>query len=306
MADLDRFANWKVIRAESSEIIITDAKSAEATIVFKVPWEDRIPFMAELMGLPSESNSPPYIGAYRPPHTHFDLSALTCHQAKCIGHGRALTDETNTKRPVFEFAKVIAKYGAPQQEYIRDNSEPPVPGTFKIQPYMQESRDYGGEFMTISQQGNYVWASGPGVGTPASAEYEEIPFPVAKLVPHVEITIKVEKVTFIDFEVLDGLAGLINETEFLGAPPETVLFLGATTNRAKTIGGFLPTELSLKFKKKNRSWNLFYRPNARDAQFPDLLAAPENRWERIEPEPYDYADFYNLFAPPNIKIDTTP
>lgn len=306
MADLNRFSGWYVLHDKSDEIEISDAKTAVAYLTFKVPWEDRIPFMAELMGLPSEDNDPPYIGAYREPHAHFDLEALKCTSVKCMRHGRILSDETNEKRPKYEWAKIVATYGVPDKEYVRVDQDEPVQGDFKIVPYMQESRDYGGEFITISQEGNYRWESGPGIGTPASAEYEEVPYPIAKLVPHVEITVRVEKVTSIDFETLDGLAGKVNSEEFLGYPAETVLFLGAVTTRKRSIGGFMPTELELKFKKKNRSWNLFYRPNARDPEDENLLAQPEDRWERVTPAPYDTADFYNLFGYPNIKVDTTP
>lgn len=71
------------------------------------------------------------------------------------------------------------------------------------------------------------------------------------------LVITFHKLPYLPMSLVRSKRGRVNSTTFLGAPAETVLFLGARTIREYSTDGSIVQKVSLTFKERDNSWNKF-------------------------------------------------
>lgn len=118
----------------------------------------------------------------------------------------------------------------------------------------------GGEFLAMpaenADRAIAWWPDGSGVRT------SDGDITVGKVIPTVERNMNWSRVPTVPWTAIRNCIGKLNNAVFLGAPIETVLFIGATITGTRNVGTAAATLYSLdyKFSEKPTNWNKFFRP----------------------------------------------
>lgn len=278
---------------ENSPRIAINQQGVNAIRVFKLAWADWQAFARELIGTwriiggATQFISPiPFPGL--PNLIVWEVSVEPFHPDSPDGNvAVSLGAFTNTYTA--GGAKVTAHYKTQFDEDNQDRPDlPPVPkGT-----YLTYSAELGAEVMTIPGR-SFKW-----VGT---APVEKLPDDLNPgiLVPTGAFTLHWQRVLRPPWSAIRATRGKVNSTSFLGAPPGTVLFVGAQVTRQFQFvvdGGFWQVEYKFSENTKELTtgskvgWNFFYKPEKLGAE----------HWVEVQSQddntnPYLSADFAPLF-----------
>lgn len=259
-----------------------------ATRTFLVAWEDRNAFAAEVMGTAIEFGGVgsvhypgrPEVHAVRLRFEPFDPDAPDVQTLEDLTIG--LNSYSGS------FAKAIVDY---QTLIDRDRSDGPdnQPGT-----YLSYRMVFHTDPLSLTTE-SWEWDDQPTATLPADLE-------LIKAVPLAEHRLTWHQVINPPWAMIHATQGKINEEEFLGCPPETLLFEGAEATklfRAGLADDFADVAWQIDYVFRERSikhggnvfgWNHIYRGD------PAGWARLTNGSDYL----YDTADFAPLFvSPPN-------
>jgi hypothetical protein len=141
--------------------------------------------------------------------------------------------------------------------------------------FLEHQVSIGGEYLTFPNNG-VRWDKSEASETVGSASdkrvqvFEDIQ--VGVVVPAIEHTLTWNYVRFPPWFGMRSCIGKANQTRIMGAPPETLLFLGASANRSYSTVGAPNWKLEYRFVEKCQNfpvaagqeahgWNHFLRPN---------------------------------------------
>lgn len=260
-----------------------DGFYAERTFV--IPWSDRDAFACEVLGLASrnQENGPAiYPGKSSIVATQLRLEPISGDRPE-VQRFTAISQDLNTYPG--SFAKAIVRYGALSQEELTDVSDVAVTESGSQITY---ELGYDTETIKIPTSG---WS-----GANASATPSERPYYI-RVIPITEHRVTWSNVINPPWNTIQRLQGTVNETSFLGAAAETLLFVGIQSNklyRADLATGpsaftwkirYIFRQRGLRHRDTSFGWNHFWSPSI-------------GSWERVTCEGhglYDMSDFSALF-----------
>lgn len=187
-----------------------------------------------------------------------------------------------------KFAQIVVDYELLDTSHARRDLPQAQQGTL-----LSYRMDFGGEYLTLAGE-TLRWESDPTIPVPAAA------------VPTIRVPVSEHHLTWHravnpPWEAMRSCAGTVNQSAFLGAPAETVLFEGATADkRFLGIDGLrLPAfgwqityvfrERTIKAGGSTFGWNHRYRPLPQD--FPGWDRLVDQRGQPL----YRTSDFTPLF-----------
>lgn len=123
---------------------------------------------------------------------------------------------------------------------------------------------------------------------------------IHKVIPVRNFTVLWRNVPIPNWQALDEYQGTVNFKEFLGCAPESLLYLGATTQERVNSAGDVVYDISARFSKKwipysapggltaYAGWNYLYRPDVTDPTV-------DHQWQETSPAIYQSSKFAELF-----------
>lgn len=260
---------------------------------FRVDWNDWLQFARELLGRYEVRGGQFY---FVPPlglagFAHLLVSELqvepfepSCPQGESL---RSLSSGTN--RYPIGGAKVTAIYRTRFDENNASRTKLPVVprGTF-----LTFRADLAAEYLATPGR-TWRWDASPDFPAVAPDVQPGI------LLPQSLFQLTWHRVALPPWDAIRALRGKVNSSEFVGAPPGTVLFLGARVRREFQFladSGFWRVEYAFQENVKELStgekvgWNHCYRESAVDGEHWVALADEDGN------PPYANADFSSLFS----------
>jgi hypothetical protein len=162
------------------------------------------------------------------------------------------------------------------------------PGSPENTTFVEHRTSYSGEFLTWPGQG-VRWAvgtdgtaiEGSGSGDKRYGVNEDIK--VGILIPIIEHETTWNFVRQPNWGAVRRCLGRVNKATYMGAYPETLLFLGASASRTFSTTGYPWWKLTYKFQEKcynfdevkkpeqAQGWNHFLRPNGANTKFERMI-----------------------------------
>jgi hypothetical protein len=272
---------------ENSPSITMDRRGGSAQRVVRIAWDDINAFFLELFPNPYNGWGTAIFPGY--PWLVVDRVRVEPFDPA----PRGLNEEINYFPGG---ARVTVDYAPPERDPSLqggaqgDKSGPGAgPGstggnTGSDQAFVTHKVSVGGEFITWPSK-NLQWqdpAKGSAQWDPAPAKEFEVSgdTSAAVVMPLIEHTISWAQVLWPPWLAIRQCLGRVNAYEFAGAPPGTLLFLGAEASRELTPTGIKAWQLDYKFSEKNYNalnparpmgWNYFLRSDGANAGTMQLL-----------------------------------
>ena len=210
------------------------------------------------------------------PHRHPLCPNVICAEARCVqGLGKPVLSSNGL--PDYSGGALIdAIYKNPGSAYQGATTDLAIDDPFgrnqidPATPLVWCTQELDFEVETISLPNTYFeWSSDSKKSTVQYIEDVHI----------TTLNLTFPRLTELPILKIRNYRGRINSIPFLGADAETVLFVGARTRRESSIDGILNQSVSLVFKERDRSWNMFLRPDTGEW---DYLQSPTTLRRRYE------------------------
>ncbi|MFO0887547.1 MAG: hypothetical protein U0790_00210 [Isosphaeraceae bacterium] len=235
-------------------------------------WAKSDAFVNKLLGL----------GMPGGPHRHPLCPNVICTEAHAEGRGKpilaptGLPDYSGGARIAAVYKNPAAAYGGSGTDLSIDDpyGKHQIDPTNPI-PWCTQELDYATEVIALNNT-YFLWESDSKKST-------------VQFVQDVHITtlhLNFQRRSELPVGKVRRHRGRINASEFLGADPECVRFLGAKTRREDSPDGLLSQSVALVFQERDVSWNKFLRP---DTGAWDYLKSPTTGRRR-----YPTSDFNDL------------
>jgi hypothetical protein len=194
------------------------------------------------------------IGTGTSPHRHPLSTNLACVAARVTGKGSVLLDAGGL--PGYGGGALIratyrsggAAFGGafsdlghddPLLRHQIDSSTPLI--------WCTQELDFSQETISLPNH-QYVWASGGRANVPVQLD-----------VAVTTMVLTFHRRSYLPTALIRAKRGRLNNALFLGAPAETVRFLGAKTTREAATDGSTEQKVQLVFQERDVSWNKFLR-----------------------------------------------
>ncbi len=243
-----------------------DRNGVTASVTYLVEWADRWQFYREMMGktvsygLGSGMQYTRYV-----PATYPDNTRLLASSFRMTPVGKSSVQGFVGTYP---YAVVTVDFATPDYQTSGEDV------------FRTERMSFSADILQLPE-GSYVFPD----GTP-------VPQTLGVVMPTIELAITTHKFPTFPLVYVLNTIGTVNQFEWYGAAPGTMLFLGCDTNRQSTILGSPQWQIDWKFQYRQVEWNKLKHPVLPTFEY--VFQKPNPQLGN-DPSPiYSYSDFNNL------------
>ena len=243
-----------------------DRNGVTASVTYIVDWADRWQFYREMMGktvsygLGQGMQYTRYVPASYPDNTRLLASSF---RMTPVGKSHP-----NGLHGRYDYAVVVVDFSTPEYPTSGDDN------------FRTEKLSFSADILQLPE-GAYVFPD----GTP-------VPQTLGIVMPTIELSITTHRFPTFPLPYVLATIGTVNQSEWYGAAPGTMLFIGCETSRQSTVLGSPQWQIDWKFQYRQVEWNKLKHPILPTFEY--VFQKP-NPQIGNDPSPiYQYSDFNGL------------
>lgn len=286
--------------------ISASAQGLQATIRFRVDWQDAFGFVNQVLGLldgvpwawPASPNMRAYEAKIRPVGLRKDVATQVANLPLANTPTSAAHTYGSTPGQYYQYAHVDVTFGSQASLAMSASSGTASPPAHMFDqtvdiPMSTYQVTFAADYVKIPG-GAIQWANTTNTGANQTVP-ANIGAPDAGGVyfrtPSFDMTMTLYNQIFVDYSQVQAKIGLVNQsTMFSFCAPETLLLSGVSTNRREMASGIVVIDCNLNYKWRKLGWNYcqgdngtFYRYTAKATNAPIYATADINPLSVIQP-----------------------